>query len=216
VAAPVVTTALRGVIRKSDQRVTFLLDKFAVLGHLPEIQTAMSTYAGYNVTIWPILQSLIQLKDLYGDNWETFLGNASVRHFFNVNDNFTADYLSRAMGNSTVTSYRVTATGTEPHSTARPLVTPDEVRRGSGNGMFVFIEQRPPTYFDKKPYYEMEDLIDHGVNRWDDNPYVTGKFPETRQKQSATDYEWPEMDFRGDENSGSDENGDRDNDMMTV
>src|SRR5690606_20599750 len=97
----VVTTTMRAVIRKPNKRVAFLLDEFAALGYLPEIETALSTYAGYNVTVWPILQSLIQLKKHYGDNWETFIANAAVRQFFHVNDNFTANYVSAAIGNTT-------------------------------------------------------------------------------------------------------------------
>lgn len=64
----VVTTALRAVIRNKNNRVTFILDEFAALGYISEIRTALSTYAGFNVTIWPILQSLIQLKDKYGND----------------------------------------------------------------------------------------------------------------------------------------------------
>lgn len=162
----VVTTALRSVIRNKNKRVTFMLDEFAALGYLPEIETALSTYAGYNVTIWAILQSLIQLKDKYGTNWESFLGNTAVRHFFSVGDNFTADYLSAALGQTTFMTYPKTGTG-NPNSSSRPLVTPDEVKRGSANNIFTLIEQRPPVYFAKIPYFEMPDMR----QRYDENPY---------------------------------------------
>jgi type IV secretion system protein VirD4 len=73
------------------------------------------------------------------------------------------------MGNQTVVTHEATATGSKPHSTARPLVTADEVRRGSHKYIFTFVEQRPPTYFAKLPYYEMPALY----NAYDDNPYYT-------------------------------------------
>jgi type IV secretion system protein VirD4 len=166
----VVTTALRSVIRNPRNRVTFLLDEFAALGYLPEIEVALSTYAGYNVTIWAILQNLVQLEDLYGKNWQTFLGNTAVRHFFSVGDNFTADYVSKAMGQTTYMS-QSKATGSQV--TSRPLLTPDEVRSGSKDNIFTLIEQRAPTFFPKIPYWNMADL----AGRWDDNPYITGVFP---------------------------------------
>lgn len=157
----VVTTSLRAVVRNKDKRVTFLLDELAALGYLPEIETALSTYAGYNVTIWAILQSLIQLSDKYGKNWETFLGNTAVKHFFSLGDNFTLDYVSKSFGNRTFQGF----TGT--NSTSRPLITADELRRASSSNIFAVIDQLPPTYFRKQAYYEMADLN----GKYDKNPY---------------------------------------------
>ncbi|MGF1923838.1 MAG: type IV secretory system conjugative DNA transfer family protein [Bacteroidia bacterium] len=155
-----VTVCLRAVIRRPQKRVAFLLDEFAALGYLPEIETALSTYAGYQVTICPILQSLIQLKDLYGDNWETFTANCTIRQFFSVNDNFTAEYVSTAIGK--------TSNPTSDGMNARHLVTPDELRRYSGKNIFAFFESSPPTYFNKYPYYIWEKL----KGRADANPYI--------------------------------------------
>ncbi|MDQ1086182.1 type IV secretory system conjugative DNA transfer family protein [Siphonobacter sp. SORGH_AS_1065] len=164
----IVTTTLRSVVRKPNKRVTFLLDEFAALGYLPEIETALSTYAGFEVTVWPILQSLIQLKGQYGDNWETFTANTAVRQFFSVNDNFTADYVSAAIGQ---TSHVITSKSwfgvSDANANPRPLVTPDEVRRGSADYMFAFLGGNPPTVFAKRPYYQIIDL----QNRASENPY---------------------------------------------
>lgn len=160
----VVTTTLRAVIRKPKNRVCFLLDEFAALGYIPEIETALSTYAGYEVTVWPILQSLIQLKNTYGDNWETFTANSTVRHFFSVNDNFTADYVSQAIGQTS----NITNKGERDEANARQLVTADELRRSSGEYIFTFIESNPVTYFAKMPYYKMQEL----AKRAGSNPYL--------------------------------------------
>lgn len=165
----IVTTTLRAVVRKPNKKVCFLLDEFAALGYLPEIETALSTYAGFEVTVWPILQSLIQLQGLYGENWETFTANTAVRQFFTINDNFTANYVSAAIGQ---TSHVVTSGswfGSPGDSTAnqRPLVTPDEVRRGSAENIFAFLGGKPPTVFAKRPYYQIPELS----GREDVNPY---------------------------------------------
>lgn len=165
----VFTTALRAVIRNRNKRVTFLLDECYALGYLPEIKTALATYAGYNVTMWPIFQDLAQIKSLYGDAWETFISNSAIRQFLGINDEFTSSYLEKLIGNQTVVTHEATGNGSKPHATARPLATADEIRRGSGQHIFTFIEQRPPTYFPKVPYYEMPTLY----NAYDDNPYYT-------------------------------------------
>lgn len=171
----VVTTTMRSVVRKPGKRVTFLLDEFASLGYLPEIsEIALSTYAGFNITVWPIFQSLIQLKNLYGDGWENFIGNSAVRHFFGVNDNFTAEYISDAIGETTNVIYKKSALGlTTQHQdmNARRLVTPDEIRRGSGAGIFAFFASHPVTYFSKRPYFRMPELINNDKPVYEENPY---------------------------------------------
>lgn len=166
----IVTTTLRAVVRKPNKRVTFLLDEFAALGYLPEIETALSTYAGFEITVWPILQSLIQLQGLYGENWETFTANTAIRQFFTINDNFSANYVSAAIGQ---TSHVITKRGLfgsiqDATSNQRPLVTPDEVRRGSANNIFAFFGGNPPTTFVKRAYYQISELTGKG----DNNPYI--------------------------------------------
>jgi type IV secretion system protein VirD4 len=170
----VVTTCMRAVVRKPKNRVCFLLDEFAALGYLPEIENALSTYAGFNLTVWPILQSLIQLKGIYGDKWEVFVGNTAVKQYFAVNDNFTAEYVSNSIGQTShVTGIRSWLGLKDPKANARALVSPDEVRRGSGDNMFAFIGAKPPTLFAKRPYYQMGELIEKdGKARHDNNPYL--------------------------------------------
>ena len=45
----------------------FLLDEFAALGRLEAVERAMGLMAGYGLQLWPILQDMGQLKDLYGE-----------------------------------------------------------------------------------------------------------------------------------------------------
>jgi type IV secretion system protein VirD4 len=179
----VVTTAMRAVVRNRNKRVLFILDEFAALGYLPEIETALSTYAGYNISVWAILQDLGQLKRHYGENWETFISNTAVRHFFGINDKFTAEYLSDIFGDTTYVTYENDGkNGTKPHGTARRLVTPDEIRRGSADQMFTLIEQKPVALFQKIPYYEIEFLD----GRHDPNPYYTVQVPPAMNEELET------------------------------
>lgn len=168
----VVTTTMRAVVRKPNKRVCFLLDEFAALGYLPEIENALSTYAGFEITVWTILQSLIQLQAHYKDNWETFVGNSTVRQFFSVNDNFTAEYVSKAIGQASHVVSEVLPFGLgKSQANQRALVTPDELRRASGNRIFTFIADKPVTFYHKTPYYHMFGLYDNSVPRYDENPY---------------------------------------------
>ena len=166
----VTTSMMRAVIRKPNKRVTFLLDEFAALGYLPEIETALSTYAGFNVTVWPILQSLIQLQALYGKNWQSFIANCNVRQYLSINDNESADYISAAIGqtSNTITKGSTRFSIGKAVSNARALITPDELRRESGKKIFMFVGDLPPTYVDKLPYY----LNPEWIPRADKNPYL--------------------------------------------
>lgn len=190
----VVTSAMRAVVRKPKNRVTFLLDEFAALGYISEIETALSTYAGYNVTVWAILQSLVQLKKLYGENWESFTANTSVKQYFSVNDNFSADYISAAIGTTSHVSYHKTRFGgaEKIESNARALIQPDELRRHSGKNMFVFISDKPPVIIPKIPYYTMSALKDF----YDDNPYINpgGQATTNTITQPIGSTEQPEQD----------------------
>ena len=172
----VVTTTMRAVVRNPNKRVCFLLDEFSALGYLPEIEVALSTYAGFEITVWAILQSLVQLRAHYRDTWETFIGNSTIRQYLSINDNFTAKYISDAVGMSTyVQKYRMPPLGfiSRTETTARLLITPDEVRRGSGKNIFAFFGENPVTYFPKVSYLERDYL----VQRADPNPYFLGPAP---------------------------------------
>lgn len=164
----VVSALMRTVIRKPDQRVCFLLDEFYALGYLSEIEVALGAYAGYGVTVWAILQNLVQLRDMYEGNWENFISSCAVRHFFNLNDNTTLDYVSKLFGQKSIPTYQQTPTGMQVSgATARPLITTDELRRASANNIFTLIDQLPVSIFPKVPYYQ---IFNEGTD-YDPNPY---------------------------------------------
>ncbi|MDQ7079023.1 MAG: TraM recognition domain-containing protein [Robiginitomaculum sp.] len=48
------------------------------------------------------VQDLSQLKRIYGDGWETFIGNSGVIQYFGSRDRITADYFSALCGVTTV------------------------------------------------------------------------------------------------------------------
>lgn len=84
-------------------RVLFIMDEFAILDYLPSIEKAAGQIAGLGVALWPILQDLAQLRSIYKDRWETFLGNAGLMQFFgNSNDLSTLEYLSKRLGKTTI------------------------------------------------------------------------------------------------------------------
>ena len=84
--------------RKSQYPILMVLDEFYALGRLQFVAKAAGLLAGYGVKLWPIVQNLSQISELYPDNWETFLGNAGMWQVFAVNDQTTARYMSERLG----------------------------------------------------------------------------------------------------------------------
>ena len=167
----IIALALEAMERERSrpaQPVVFLMDEFATLGHMRSVENAIGQIRGFGVKLWPVLQDLNQLKALYKDRWETFLGNAGTVQFFGINDQFTAQYVSRLLGEQTimvtsetkVTSDRSTLSTSER---GRALLTPDEVRRLSPNQQIVLMQGESGLLADKLCYFadpEFDGLFD--------------------------------------------------------
>lgn len=117
--------------------VLFVLDEFASLGHMRQIEDAAGQIAGYGVKLWPILQDLGQLKALYRERWETFMGNAGVLQFFGNNDLTTLEWVSKRLGTTTIEQISASAitpgaskagaTGESYSPRTTPVLEPDEI-----------------------------------------------------------------------------------------
>jgi type IV secretion system protein VirD4 len=123
--------------------VLFLLDEFPQLGRLASVETAVSLNAGYGVKVWAAVQHLGQLKQHYGDNWETFLSAGCVTTFA-PRDVFTRDHLTKLIGTGTKI-VRSTSHGSDGGTNVTnsvqkdDLVSPHEWRQMVMGEQWVFI-----------------------------------------------------------------------------
>jgi type IV secretion system protein VirD4 len=140
------------------QPALFLLDEFAALGRLEAVERAMGLMAGYGLQLWPILQDMSQLKDLYGARANTFVANAGVLQTFGVNDFETAKWLSQMIGRET-TGYRTEshkpgdAPSTSYNVTARDLMTPDEIMQIPPHVQLLRVQGKPVIIARKLRYF---------------------------------------------------------------
>ena len=107
---------LRAVIRgglQEKNKVHFVLDEAASLGHLEAVDDAVDKYRGYGVRLQFYFQSLGQLKTCFPEGQEQTLLSNTSQVFFGVNDNATADYISARLGENTII---VTSGGTSSGS----------------------------------------------------------------------------------------------------
>lgn len=172
----VVSSALKTVYAPGGVPVLVMADEFAHLGRLQPVETAMGLARGYGVQLMPVLQSLTQLKNLYQENYENFLGQSGAVVGLTPNDWFTADWMSRRSGETTIrqptvnTNQNPGGVGTsmgEGYGRRRYLMPQDLFGMGEGFG-FVWCagEGRPiPAYL--PPYWH----VDLWRNRARPDPY---------------------------------------------
>jgi type IV secretion system protein VirD4 len=156
---------------KPETPVLYLLDEFASLGHLAPIERAMGLMAGYGVQLWPILQDVHQLRATYGQRAGTFLSNAGVLQVFGANDHDSVRLVSDLLGQETVVfqtmaraldSEKSGISYSQQH-TARPLLTPDEVRNLPAQGQLLFLVGQRPIFAKKLVYFadpEFREMFD--------------------------------------------------------
>lgn len=173
--------AARGV------RGMFVIDEFPALGRIDRFirDVAIMRGAGLDYTI--AIQSLSQLRDIYGTAAETILGNCKWKWFCNVNDLATAEYLSRAIGQMTVQTVSRTLSagqageGRTLGETGRALLFPDEIMALGPRIAFAFNPTERPHYLTPIEYWELEQhvrphAVAHGLSipdltAYDHNPY---------------------------------------------
>ena len=181
----IIAGALHELLQQApgDMPVLAILDEFANLGRLGAIETAMSIARGYGLRLWPILQRAGQAKELYGDAWEGFYSAAGVRQFFAPREMFTAEYISKLCGVTTVQNVSRSSSdismGQVMHGfsgvnlsrseTQRPLLFPTEVMKLDQHEQLLFIDKIPHAYRAvRQPYNTMGNAW---AAEFDPNPY---------------------------------------------
>lgn len=167
--------AMEYELARPQYPVLFMMDEFAVLDHLSSIEKAAGQIAGFGVKLWPILQDLSQLKSIYKERWETFMGNAGLMQFFGNNDMTTLEYLSKRVGKSTIVQISqaevsmqqgaegLTGQSLQLHET--DLMTADEIGRffsRQSNAQLLLWPGADPIAIDRVKYF--------------DDPFFKGKF----------------------------------------
>jgi type IV secretion system protein VirD4 len=189
-----IVSALRALYKPGGINTLFMLDEFAQLGHLGPIEDAFGLVRGYGVQLWPILQDLNQLKALYKERWETFIGNAGVVQGFAPNDLTTAEWMSRRAGETTVAAAGYnqgdsqsnagqgsTNTGLSFSQQKRRLFLPQELMDfPEGCGLLWPAGTSKSVPFAAKPYWQMPV----GANA-KPNPYAPQPAPKDEKPRNA-------------------------------
>lgn len=180
-----ITVNARNIEDKPIKPVLFILDEMPALGRLTMVEQAYGLMAGFGIQLWGITQDLCQLRKVYGEDYESFIGNSGVVAYFGSPDKTSADYFSDLCGVTTVwnfssavatafssssggsgggSSSRSTTSTDTRAATQRKLAYPDELMRLDQSQQLILIENTNPIMAAKIKWYEVPELAAKGVN----------------------------------------------------
>ena len=146
----------------------FILDEFANIGQIPDFDQKISTSRSRKISFSVILQNLDQLEAIYEKSYETIMGNCDTHVFLGSNSYKTVEYFSKALGEKTIGRDSIsinrdrqnwkTGKSVSDQVMARPLMTPDELRRLDNDDCIIFEKGIKPVRA-KKFYYFKHPMV---------------------------------------------------------
>ncbi len=142
----------------------FILDEFANIGRIPDFDKKISTSRSRKISFSVILQNLDQLEAVYEKSHETIIGNCDTTIFLGSNSQKTVEYYSKELGEKTINrdSWSVNKDkhmwrqgyNKSDQIMARPLMTPDELRRLDNDLCIIFEKGVKPIKAQKYYYFK--------------------------------------------------------------
>ncbi|MDO4647073.1 MAG: type IV secretory system conjugative DNA transfer family protein [Eubacteriales bacterium] len=113
--------------------VSFLLDEFANIGKIPDFPEKVATIRKYDLSVFIILQSLAQMKNLYEKQWGELTGNCDNTIYLGGGaDTDTTEWISKLLGKETRTIVNTTFSkgggSTSLNKQGVELLSPAELR----------------------------------------------------------------------------------------
>lgn len=82
--------------------VRFIMDEFANISLPDDFEKVLATMRSREISCTIIVQAISQLKALFEKTWESITGNCDCFVYLGGNENFTHEYLSKALGKETI------------------------------------------------------------------------------------------------------------------
>lgn len=156
--------AIDAVARTAGSRqVLFMLDEVANMGKLAGLSESLTLLPGLGVRVWMVVQSLDQLRAVYGrEATNTIMSQAEVQQFFAVQDLDLSKVLSGALGQRTVKTTSINLgrdenddVGESRSEAGRPLMSADEIRQLPKSRQLIFVQGQPPILADRIPFWDV-------------------------------------------------------------
>ncbi|MCZ8320165.1 MAG: type IV secretory system conjugative DNA transfer family protein [Novosphingobium sp.] len=89
----------KDLARYPTDPVMFLLDELPQLGHLDQIETAVTIVRSARIRLWLFAQDLDQMEKTY-PKWGSMVSNCRAKMFYGINDLATAEHVSKFIGDT--------------------------------------------------------------------------------------------------------------------
>lgn len=142
-----------GIGGRAKVPVLLMMDEFLALGKMNEVEKAFGLMAGYNLTMWPFVQDMGRLKNLYGASVNAFIANSRAIQVFGVADKETKEFISEFMGERRL-SKRAKIGGLND---VVQLRKPDEVAKeieADEDVQYILRAGKAPLVLEKVRYYD--------------------------------------------------------------
>jgi len=143
--------------------VLFLLDEFTAIGEIRSISKGIAYFAGYNLRLAIIIQSVAQLTAVYGEAVkDTFVTNLALRIVFAPKENKVAQEISESLGYITETNVSSSKSkskggGSKSESESavkRALFWPHELKDIGPDNQIVITDNIAPVICKKIRYFK--------------------------------------------------------------
>ena len=150
-----------------DPEVLMVMDEFATLGKIPTILNALASYRSAGLRGWPLVQTIGQFEEIYGESGvKNFMGQCSLKMFFQVQDQAGGEDVSKMLGRQTVIDRSSSENAQNAAVRGENLLQADEVRKLADDEMIVIYRNLDPAKVKLAPYYadeRMRQLVDDSV-----------------------------------------------------
>ncbi len=113
--------------------------------------------ASYNLTLWPFVQELGKLQELYGGGFNSFIANSRAIQVFAVSDPKTKEYISDRLGSRPLNGLADIAKSNDN----LPLRAPNDVELDlatSERRQYIIEAGKPAMLIEKVPYYSSRPI----------------------------------------------------------
>lgn len=147
-----------------------LMDEFTSIGKVEIIASAVSYMAGYNIRLFPIIQSMAQLDATYGkENARTLITNHALQIIYAPREQQDANDYSEMLGYTTVRKESISRgreVSKSENEERRALMLPQELKAmGPDREVFLYEGIAHPVKCDKIKYYQDRFFTQRIINK---------------------------------------------------
>ncbi len=179
-----------------NKKLKIIGDEIANVGKIANLKKVITTLRSRKIDFYPIYQNLAQIKEAFGEGWETIVENCDTFITLGVNGEETSEYISRKLGNQTIkTISKNKADGLTDMTNIkrwsiseqkRELMQPQEVRELNKKKCIVFIRGEHPLLLWKCGYNSLEEYPEIKKLKMNIKDYVPVHKGKEQEEEIAT------------------------------